>query len=294
MPKASVILAVHNGERFLAEAIRSVEAQTMHDLELVVVDDASTDRTAAVLNTILPQVRIPVQHLRNEKNLERCYARNRGAEVARGEYLFFLDYDDVWKPHYIETSLAMFEQTGADAVCAILRSKINERGELVYVSRKKLPSDVGILIASALVGGTPGLAFRKASFPKYDDAFRFREDWEIVLRAFLSGLKIAVTDSDQVWVREHSARTSRAAPAYYRASKRIFDTYYAKVPLPLRPYFEFEIGNAALRHGDLGFGWSLALCAMRKDASLRTNPRNWLLLLRRGFRLDRWLSPALR
>lgn len=294
MPKVSVILAVRNGERFIADAIQSVKAQTFRDLELIVVDDASTDRTAEVVQTALAQMNLPSQYLRNEKNLERCQSRNRGAAAAQGDYLFFLDYDDMWRPDYIAHSLVQFETKGADVVCAVLRSKINEQGELWYVSQKKLPSDVGILVCSALIGGTPGVAFRKSTFPLYDDAFRFREDWEILLRAFLSGLKIEVVDSDQVLVREHSARSSRAAPQYYHASRRIFETYNASVPQALRPYFEFEIANAALRHGDLRWGWPLALHAMQQSPQLRLNARNWLLLLKRGLRLDRWLHQELR
>lgn len=294
MPKASVIIAAHNAEAFIAHAIRSVFAQTEQDIELIIVDDASTDRTSEIAQNLLQVAPIRTVYLRNETNLERCLSRNRGAMTASGEHLFFLDHDDLWTPRHVETMLNAFRQTQADMVCAILRSKIDERGKLVYTSCKAFPSDVGVLACAALIGGTPGVAFKREKFPRYDDAFRFREDWELALRAFLNGLKIAICDGDTVLVREHRGRSSAANPKYYQASLHILEKYREKIPLRYQPFFDFEIGSAALRHGDLRRGWQFSLRALRHGADLRQNPRNWLLLLKRGFRLDRWLSPSLR
>ncbi|RFM23372.1 MAG: glycosyltransferase [Candidatus Thermochlorobacter aerophilum] len=294
MLKASAIIAVHNGQAFIADAVRSVFAQTCKDLELIVVDDASTDCTPDIVQTLMQAAPIPMQYLRNEQNLERCFSRNRGAAQAVGKYLFFLDYDDMWQPDYIETILHTFSTTNADMVCSILRTKINEQGQIIYSSRKVLPNDVGILSAAALIGGTPGVAVQKASFVQYDDAFRFREDWELVLRTFLSGLKIAIDDSNKVLVREHGKRTSRANPKYYHASLRIYETYRKKIPLQYQPFFDFEIGSVALRYGDMWRGWKLVASALPRHATIWQNPRNWLMLFKRGFRIDRWLSPSLR
>ncbi|MFN3385218.1 MAG: glycosyltransferase family 2 protein [Candidatus Thermochlorobacter sp.] len=294
MPKASVILAAHNGAAFIADAVRSVFAQTEQDLELIVVDDASTDQTPELVQKLLQASPIPAAYLRNETNLERCLSRNRGASYANGKYLFFLDHDDLWTPDHIATMLNTFHCTQADMVCAILRSKVDATGKLIYTSRKVLPDDIGILVCSARIGGTPGVAFRKEKFLPYDDAFRFREDWELVLRAFLSGLTIALCDSDTVRVREHHKRSSTANPRYYHASLRMLESYRAKIPRYYQPFFDFEIGSSALRHGDIRLGWQLSLSALCHSPDLRQNPRNWLLLLKRGFRLDRWLSPSLR
>jgi teichuronic acid biosynthesis glycosyltransferase TuaG len=294
MLKASAIIAVHNGQAFVADAVRSVFAQTCKDLELIVVDDASTDSTPDIVHKLMKTAPIPTLYLRNEKNLERCLSRNRGAAQATGKYLFFLDYDDVWQPDYIESILHVFNETNADMVCSILRSKIDERGRIIYTSSKVLPNDVGILSCAALIGGTPGVAVQKASFLQYSNAFCFREDWELVLRTFLSGQTIAIDDSDKVFVREHGKRTSRANPKYYHASLRICKTYRQKIPPQYRPFFDFEIGSVALRYGDMWRGWKLVLSALLRHSTLWQNPRNWLMLFKRGLRIDRWLSPSLR
>jgi len=95
-PLVSVVMATHNRHEDVARAARSVLAQEIQDLELVVVDDASTDATPGVLEALAldPRVRI----VRNDRSLGECGARNRGLEAARGELIAFCDDDDVWLP----------------------------------------------------------------------------------------------------------------------------------------------------------------------------------------------------
>jgi glycosyltransferase involved in cell wall biosynthesis len=89
-PLVSVIIPVYNGERYLAEAVQSVLAQTYAPVEIIVVDDGSTDGTADVAKHFAP-----VQYVR-QANSGVSAARNRGLELARGEFLAFLDADDLW------------------------------------------------------------------------------------------------------------------------------------------------------------------------------------------------------
>ena len=292
MPKVSVVIAVYNGARYIHRAINAALKQTYADLDIVVVDDASTDDTEKIVRKMRSDV--PITYLRNDKNQERCLSRNIGAHAATGEYIFFLDYDDEWQPTYVAESLNVFDREGADVVCSILRSKIDTESKLIYTSKKKLSADASALLFSALIGGTPGTAFRKSTFPEYRNEFLFREDWEIVLRAASMGLKISVVDNDTVLVREHHHRTSTTEPRYYAATMRVYESYRDSVPLPYRALFDFEIGSTCLRHGNLLRGWWLCLSAMRRRADLFADGRQWWLLLKRGFRLDRWLNPALR
>jgi glycosyltransferase involved in cell wall biosynthesis len=88
-------MPVHNGERYLAEAIESVLGQTRADLELIVVDDASTDGSRAVAE------RYDLRWFSQERAGPGA-ARNLGVEQARGRYLAFLDHDDYWVPEKLE------------------------------------------------------------------------------------------------------------------------------------------------------------------------------------------------
>lgn len=101
-PLVTVLLAVSNGERYLEMALESVLRQTMSDLELVVVDDGSTDATPAILEGIRDS-RLRV--LRSAERQGLASALNRGLDEARGRYVARLDADDVAFPHRLERQL---------------------------------------------------------------------------------------------------------------------------------------------------------------------------------------------
>lgn len=104
----SVIIPTYNREQCLREAIESVRRQTFTDYELIIVDDGSTDETPAFLATLGDSVRIVMQ-----SNLGPGAARNAGAVVAGGDYLTFLDSDDVWFPWTLASHAESLQQTGA-------------------------------------------------------------------------------------------------------------------------------------------------------------------------------------
>lgn len=111
-PLVSVIMPSYNAEAFLAEAIRSVAGQTMADLELIVIDDCSGDRSYEIaLEQAREDSRICV--LRNEVNSGVAKTRNRGIALARGQYIAFLDSDDVWHPEKLQRQLERMQETGA-------------------------------------------------------------------------------------------------------------------------------------------------------------------------------------
>lgn len=87
----SVIIPVHNGAEFLPDAIASVRAQGYSSLEIIVVDDGSTDRTAQVVQTLGESI-----HYLYQQNQGPAAARNAGVAAARGELITFLDADDLW------------------------------------------------------------------------------------------------------------------------------------------------------------------------------------------------------
>ena len=102
-PSVSVLIAVYNGQRFLREAVDSVLAQDHPALEVIVVDDGSTDASAAAVSA-LDGVRV----IRQE-NAGQPSALNRGLDHATGEFLAFNDADDLWTPGRLAAQLAAFE-----------------------------------------------------------------------------------------------------------------------------------------------------------------------------------------
>jgi glycosyltransferase involved in cell wall biosynthesis len=101
-PKVSVVLPVFNGEPSIGRAVQSVLRQTMSDLELVVIDDGSADRTARVVAGYSDR---RLKFVKLENNSGTSAARNAGISLARGEYIAFLDSDDEWLPDKLEQQI---------------------------------------------------------------------------------------------------------------------------------------------------------------------------------------------
>jgi glycosyltransferase involved in cell wall biosynthesis len=118
VPLVSVLLAAHDDASFLGEAVDSVLRQTLRDLELIVVDDASTDRTPNLLDRV-DDKRLRV--FRNEKQAGLAASLNRGLEHAEGRYVARLDADDVALPQRLERQV---DRLRTEPPCAVVGSAI--------------------------------------------------------------------------------------------------------------------------------------------------------------------------
>ncbi|HEX9078191.1 MAG TPA: glycosyltransferase, partial [Desulfuromonadaceae bacterium] len=159
----SVVIPVYNGQRFVAEAVRSALAQTLAPSEIIVVDDASTDRTGEVIRQeFAPQLESGVvRYARNGRNRERSFSRNEGVRLARGEYVFFLDYDDLWEPDYVETVMAVLGRDGTDLVYSFPRTFVDEEGRVIRNSAKRISADAAELVFASQVGYPSATAMRR-------------------------------------------------------------------------------------------------------------------------------------
>lgn len=190
-PYISVVLPTYNRARLIAGSVFSVLGQSFGDLELVIVDDGSTDDTATVVAGFAdPRVR----YIRRERNGGVAAARNTGVQVARGQYLAFQDSDDEWLPAKLELQLA--DLKGADghtmAVCGLSRDMrspgSSERAGILAYPR--LPSDWahgldhrGVLECMRAYTQT-WLVPRQAVLDTggFDERFRIWDDWDLLIR----------------------------------------------------------------------------------------------------------------
>jgi len=108
MPEVSVIIPVYNGEKYLSEAIESVIAQTYSDWEIIAVNDGSTDASLEILRNYEQQLPSKM-HVINQENYGISIARNRAIARAKGEYIAFLDCDDLWLPEKLEKQVEFFD-----------------------------------------------------------------------------------------------------------------------------------------------------------------------------------------
>ena len=111
-PKASVIVPCWNVEKWVEDAVNSVLRSTFPDFEVIAVDDGSTDATGTILERLAAaDGRVRVVH---QANRGLSGARNGGLDVARGEYVFFLDGDDTYEPEFLSLGVGEMSATGAD------------------------------------------------------------------------------------------------------------------------------------------------------------------------------------
>lgn len=119
-PKISVIVPVFNVEKYLRECLDSVVNQTLHELEIICVDDGSTDSSGRILDEYAARdERFVIIH---QENQGQSSARNAGLKIFRGEYVLFLDSDDIWKPELCASVLQKAKESGAELVQFLFES----------------------------------------------------------------------------------------------------------------------------------------------------------------------------
>jgi len=156
-PLVSIGLPVHNGENFIEAAIDSILGQTFTDFELIISDNASTDRTAAICRSYLERDS-RVRFYRNERNLGAAPNLNRVFELATGTYFKWMMHDDVLAPDFLATSVAALEADPDALLCYSALDIIDERGDVTAVDDNHLPG---------LEDGAPSRRFAWAILPQH-------------------------------------------------------------------------------------------------------------------------------
>ena len=135
--KITVAIPCFNLQDTISQCLESVIAQDFKDVEILVIDDCSTDKSAEVVKNII--VQHPDRKFRlivNETNQGLCKVRNIAIKEARGDSLYFLDGDDTIEPGTLSLFLKRMEETRADVVCGSFR-KIDARGKVLFVRQYK-------------------------------------------------------------------------------------------------------------------------------------------------------------
>jgi glycosyltransferase involved in cell wall biosynthesis len=213
LPLVSVIIPAYNAERFLAKAIDSVLTQGHDALEVIVVDDGSTDGTANVARRYDPEVRL-LQQLNGGTGA----ARNAGVQAASGELLAFLDADDIWTEGALEARLALLDtEPQLHGVFGLVETFYDNVSAEAYEVKAEA-------IAAGQVAGT--LLIRRDAFLQagmFTDV-RLGEFIEWYARAIDAGLRFETVPLVILQRRIHGANTTTTAPdrtAYLRAMQSI-------------------------------------------------------------------------
>ncbi len=224
MVAASVVIPAYNHARFVGAAVASVLDCRGVPLELIVVDDGSSDGTAEVVTAIAD----PRLRLERQENRGAHAAFNRGLELARGEVVFFLNSDDLFRPGHIERALEVLRRDPGVALVGSWLELIDEHGTKLGEKHgwRDLPpwppptggatlSQLGdpslALLETNFLATTSTVACRRELFARHGLRFlplRYAHDWELFLAALAHG-RLHLIEEPLVGYRVHGANTIR-------------------------------------------------------------------------------------
>ena len=194
-PLVSAIVATYNRADVVSQAIESILGQTYENMEVIIVDDGSTDGTDDMLRKFGSRIRILRQ-----QNAGPSAARNRGLAAAKGEIISFLDSDDIWLPAKTERQVALLQRTGNSVGCCVCNAVLKSRNQPALTSFENSllnPSEEEGLWLNAprvlmhrfmLFNQT--VAVRREMLAKiggFDESLRYMEDYDLALQLSLLG-----------------------------------------------------------------------------------------------------------
>lgn len=275
-PLVSVVIPAYNAAPFLSSALESVLAQTYKNYELLVIDDGSTDATAAVVK------RLPIVRLLSQCHTGAGAARNRGIEASRGSLVAFLDADDIWMPSKLEKQV-VFLQRHPDIGMAICEHTVLEEDGRERMSDKSVlfkgDTVKNIFLHSDVA--TPTVIVRKQVFNKvglFDESLLCAEDENLWMRIGMS-YRIGLVGEPLAKVIIRSSSTSRQKGMMRSSVQehlRILPLKYPQLAAHLGPLvhikrarLHFACGLESLAVNDLTSARGDFAMAMTNQTSLR-------------------------
>lgn len=209
-PLVSVIIPAYNAEGLILEALMSVKAQTYPDWEIIVVEDASKDRTEEIVQEFARSVGDRnVKYIRHQNNLGLSETRNTGIKQAQGEYLALLDHDDLWKDIHLETAVSKLQSELGDlAYCTVqmFEDGTNKLLSLWGPEKEDIEKFPTSLFAKNYIQPS-AVVMRKNIIEKvgfFDPNLRKVEDLDYWLRAAAAGCKFVWIPDINCWYRKNN------------------------------------------------------------------------------------------
>lgn len=246
----SVVIPAYNAARFLRETLQSVLAQTSAPLEVLVVDDGSTDDTARIAQSFGPPVRCL-----NQENQGLSRARNAGIRAARGDWIALLDADDLWLPRKLERQIERLRQHGIEqhdaarndetrrdetrrdetagqaVACFTLTEYVDRTGHVLRRSAlPRFPDLVeALLLYSCIVGPPSAALLHRRTLEQiglFDPRFSQCADWDMWLRLAEAG-PVAYVAEPLVRYRVHETNMSHNIPLLEKDTFAVLDKFFA-------------------------------------------------------------------
>ncbi len=236
----SVVMATHNGSRFIREAIDSVLGQTYRNFEFIIVDDASTDNVADIVTSFEDQ---RIRLVYNEARLGLTKSLNRAIKLCRGEYMARIDDDDVWADNdKLERQMSFMRGREGVGVCGTQNVVIDDKGRELYRLRYE-SGDKAIRRQMLRRNQFPhsGVLVRHRALDRvglYDERCRYAQDFELWLRI---GTQYELANLPNVYIKQRvnfrgvtSQKNMRQFLAFLQIAYKYRDKYpgfYANGPV---------------------------------------------------------------
>lgn len=233
-PLVSVIMPTYNHARFIGEAIESVLNQTYKSLELIIIDNYSEDNTEEIVRSFNES---RIKYIKFHNNGIIAASRNIGLKSAKGNYIAFLDSDDIWLPHKLEKQV-LFMEKNKDIFLTYSRCLVEENGKIKKVIPEKHSLKEGNVFKSLFLSNnfilclTVMMRNKRESNRYYFDTdigLKAIEDYDLWLSITLNE-KIAFINEPLAIYRIHGKNTSAGFKAYHDRYKLIIRKHRQQVP----------------------------------------------------------------
>ena len=225
----SVIMPAYNAEKYIRQAISSVLNQTHTNLELIVIDDCSTDHTYEIIEELASKD-TRIRCYRNEQNSGVAKTRNRGFDLCCGEYVALLDSDDLWRAEKLEKQLSLAQSRNADIVyCSY--AMIDDTGAHSFqdfIVPEETDFD-GMLIRSCLSCSTVLFSATIAAKYRFDNRF-YHEDFALWMKMMQDGCR--AFGLSEILADYRISRSSRSHNKL-KAARNRWHIYRSELKLPI-------------------------------------------------------------
>ncbi|MGK2909941.1 MAG: glycosyltransferase family 2 protein [Sphingobium sp.] len=240
----SIVIPTHGRPDLLAMAMESVRHQTFRPVELIIVDDMADDQTRRAVTAFANTCAFPVHYVRNTAAKGACGSRNLGAFHSGGEWIAFLDDDDVWSPHFLERVMGQAGQGDVDLVMSALLRQERGRSDTVRITPDGMTGENVLRYRSAMTGSN--FLIRAESFCAvrgFDPDMPVFNDWDMLVRLLRKDIRYAVVKEPLVEWRDHGGERI-ATPSIRRADG--IDRFLERYGNDLAPAMRRELQTTAL------------------------------------------------
>ena len=243
MPIISVIIPAYNAERTIKETIQSVLNQSFQDLELLIINDGSQDSTLDVVESIQdPRIRVFCY-----PNAGSSASRNRGIALAKGEYVSFIDADDLWTADKLEAQYKALQENPQAAVAYSWTDHIDESGQFLRSGpQQSFNGDVyARLLLEDFIGNGSNPLIRAQAFAEvgnFDESLAHSEDWDLWLRLAARYHFVAVS-SPQILYRMRVSSKSFNIKEMEESSLQVIERAVTATPETIGHLKQASLGN---------------------------------------------------